>query len=70
MEVPAPIGRRIHPARLTIDAGKLFVWPVPWLGSPDLCGVAGGNAFLVHEPANMCAVRGDIVTALVVDDVM
>jgi molybdopterin molybdotransferase len=59
-----------HPARLTIDAGKFVVRPVPWLGSPDLRGVAGGNAFLVHESGEHARSAGDLVTVLVVDDVI
>ena len=59
-----------HPARLTIEAGRLVVRPMPWLGSPDLRGVAGGNAFLVHEPGEHARQAGDIVTVLVVDNVM
>jgi molybdopterin molybdotransferase len=56
--------------RLTIDAGRFIVRPVPWLGSPDLRGVAGGNAFLVHEPGEHMRQAGDLVTVLIVDDVM
>jgi molybdopterin molybdotransferase len=57
-----------HPARLTIEAGRCVVRPVPWLGSPDLRGVAAGNAFLVHEPGEHVRRAGDMVTLLVVDD--
>jgi molybdopterin molybdotransferase len=57
-----------HPARLTIEGGRLVVRPVPWLGSADLRGVAGGNAFLVHEPGEHVRRTGDLVAVLVVDD--
>jgi molybdopterin molybdotransferase len=59
-----------HPARLTIEAGRLMVRPVPWLGSPDLRGVASGNAFLVHEPGEHVRRVGDMASVLVVDDVI
>ena len=56
-----------HPGRLTIESGRLVVRPVPWLGSPDLRGVAGGNAFLVHEPGEHARRAGDLVQVLTVD---
>jgi molybdopterin molybdotransferase len=59
-----------HPARLSVEAGKLVVRPVPWLGSPDLRGVAAGNAFLIHEPGEHVRRAGAIVSVLVVDELI
>jgi molybdopterin molybdotransferase len=57
-----------HPAQLTLDAGRLTVRPVPWFGSPDLRGVAGGNAFVVFEAGDRRYDAGQIVPVLVVDE--
>src|SRR5262249_28424591 len=57
-----------HPAKLTIDGGRLVARQMPWLGSPDLRGVAAGNGFLIHEPGEHTRRAGESVQVLLVDE--
>jgi molybdopterin molybdotransferase len=57
-----------HPAKVTIEAGRLVVRPVAWLGSPDLRGVAAGNGFLIHEPGEHTRRAGAVSKVLLIED--
>jgi molybdopterin molybdotransferase len=58
-----------HPARLRANAGGWTVQPVPWLGSPDLRGVAESNAFVVLPPGDHRHRAGELFPVLCVEEV-
>jgi molybdopterin molybdotransferase len=57
-----------HPARLMIDAEGFLVQPLPWIGSSDLRGLLGSNAFVLFEPGERLYQRGERLPVLTVDE--
>jgi molybdopterin molybdotransferase len=57
-----------HPARLELMADGFRVQPVPWFGSPDLCGLTKANAFVVLPPGDHQHRAGERFPVLRVED--
>ena len=57
-----------HPARLEMSESGWSVRPVCWFGSPDLRGVAGGNAFVVFPEGDHQHRAGQRFPVLCVED--
>jgi molybdopterin molybdotransferase len=58
-----------HPARLRAEATGWTVQPVPWIGSPDLRGVALANAFVVLPEGDHRHRAGERFPVLYVEEV-
>ncbi|HWY88034.1 MAG TPA: gephyrin-like molybdotransferase Glp [Gemmataceae bacterium] len=57
-----------HPAVLALDGGAWKVRPVPWLGSPDLRGMALANALVVIPVGDQVHRAGTELDVLAVDN--
>jgi molybdopterin molybdotransferase len=58
-----------HPARLRAESAGWIVQPVPWVGSPDLRGVALANAFVVLPEGDHRHRAGETFPVLYVEEV-
>jgi molybdopterin molybdotransferase len=57
-----------HPAQLAVSESGWSVRAVPWFGSPDLRGLADGNAFVLFPSGDHHHRRGQRLPVLVVED--